>query len=221
MWLMVQSLQEWLILQEALHGQLPKSDNGDAKLEFGVKFYLSDPGKMVHVQTKYLFFHQLMEDMRSQRLTCGSQTTVELCAFAVQALLGDFDPAEHTTGCASLCHAFPLPEPTWVHGGPHRWFCVCVLIGFRAHFRYMSRVLRDLGHSELPEAQIHPLHKLLLGRSPLDAEYEFLKLASEQTRSVWRDPMFSPSLEFAPRANHDKLTRVAPTLGTATNFSRP
>lgn len=45
----------------------------------------------------------------------------------------------------------------------------------------MTKVLLDLGRSEIPEAQIHPLHKMLQGRDPLDAEHEFLKLASEQT----------------------------------------
>jgi hypothetical protein len=40
-----------------------------------------------------------MEDMRTHRLTCGPQETMQLCGLAVQALLGDFDPSVHKPGC--------------------------------------------------------------------------------------------------------------------------
>ena len=91
--------QEWLVLQDPLHDQLPKKkDTDEVHFDFAVKFYVSDPGKIVNPQTKYLFFHQIMDDMRTHRLTCPNEPTVQLCALAVQTLLGDFDPSVHTSG---------------------------------------------------------------------------------------------------------------------------
>lgn len=45
---------------------------------------------------RYLFFLQLKQDILTGRLPCTYQTSVELCSYALQSELGDYDPEQHT-----------------------------------------------------------------------------------------------------------------------------
>ncbi|XP_071493670.1 uncharacterized protein [Diadema antillarum] len=64
-------------------------------LRFRVKFYSSEPNNLHEEFTRYLFFLQLKEDIRSGRLQVSYDTLLELCALALQSELGDYDPEEH------------------------------------------------------------------------------------------------------------------------------
>ncbi|KAM3835922.1 band 4.1-like protein 5 [Diretmus argenteus] len=64
-------------------------------LHMRVKFYSSEPNNLHEELTRYLFVLQLKQDLLSGKLECPFETAVELAAFALQAELGDCDPAEH------------------------------------------------------------------------------------------------------------------------------
>ncbi|XP_067299996.1 band 4.1-like protein 5 isoform X2 [Pseudorasbora parva] len=64
-------------------------------LHMRVKFYSSEPNNLHEELTRYLFVLQLKQDILSGKLECPFDTTVELAAYALQAELGDCDPAEH------------------------------------------------------------------------------------------------------------------------------
>ncbi|KAL4618035.1 band 4.1-like protein 5 isoform X1 [Arapaima gigas] len=70
-------------------------------LHMRVKFYSSEPNNLHEELTRYLFVLQLKQDIISGKLECPFNTAVELAAFALQAELGDFDPAEHTPDLVS------------------------------------------------------------------------------------------------------------------------
>ncbi|XP_077071291.1 band 4.1-like protein 5 [Siphateles boraxobius] len=64
-------------------------------LHMRVKFYSSEPNNLHEELTRYLFVLQLKQDILSGKLECSFETAVELAAYALQAELGDCDPAEH------------------------------------------------------------------------------------------------------------------------------
>uniref|UniRef100_A0A8C1PMB6 Band 4.1-like protein 5 n=1 Tax=Cyprinus carpio TaxID=7962 RepID=A0A8C1PMB6_CYPCA len=64
-------------------------------LHMRVKFYSSEPNNLHEELTRYLFVLQLKQDILSGKLECPFDTAVELASYALQAELGDFDPAEH------------------------------------------------------------------------------------------------------------------------------
>ncbi|MBN3325468.1 E41L5 protein, partial [Atractosteus spatula] len=64
-------------------------------LHLRVKFYSSEPNNLHEELTRYLFVLQLKQDIYSGKLECPFDTVVQLAAFALQAELGDCDPAEH------------------------------------------------------------------------------------------------------------------------------
>lgn len=70
-------------------------------VEFGVKFYVSNPSRLVHDYTRYLTYAQLKEvgpplsveltqkqDLATGRFTCALPEGLKLCAYTVQAELG-------------------------------------------------------------------------------------------------------------------------------------
>ncbi|TRY97109.1 hypothetical protein DNTS_027294 [Danionella cerebrum] len=64
-------------------------------LHMRVKFYSSEPNNLHEELTRYLFVLQLKQDILSGKLECPFETAVELAAYALQAELGDCDPADH------------------------------------------------------------------------------------------------------------------------------
>ncbi|XP_016405737.1 band 4.1-like protein 5 isoform X2 [Sinocyclocheilus rhinocerous] len=64
-------------------------------LHMRVKFYSSEPNNLHEELTRYLFVLQLKQDILSGKLECPFDTAVELASYALQAELGDCDPAEH------------------------------------------------------------------------------------------------------------------------------
>ncbi|XP_064419982.1 band 4.1-like protein 5 isoform X2 [Latimeria chalumnae] len=70
-------------------------------LHLRVKFYSSEPNNLRDELTRYLFVLQLKQDILSGKLECPFDTLVYLGAYALQAELGDFDPADHTPDLVS------------------------------------------------------------------------------------------------------------------------
>lgn len=68
---------------------------------FCVKYYIADPCKLNEEMTRYQFFLQLKQDISHGRLPVPFETLAELCAFAVQSELGDYDPQLHPEGYSS------------------------------------------------------------------------------------------------------------------------
>ncbi|RWS28137.1 band 4.1-like protein 2, partial [Leptotrombidium deliense] len=64
-------------------------------LYFGVKFYASDPCKLLEEITRYQYFLQIKQDIIQSRLPLNSDLTAELFAYAVQSELGDYEPRNH------------------------------------------------------------------------------------------------------------------------------
>ncbi|KAK6166655.1 hypothetical protein SNE40_023296 [Patella caerulea] len=68
---------------------------------FRVKFYSSEPNNLHEELTRYQFFLQLKNDIYSKRLEPPEDVLIEMCAFAIQSELGDYDPDEHTAALIS------------------------------------------------------------------------------------------------------------------------
>lgn len=68
---------------------------------FGVKFYASDPCKLLEEITRYQFFLQVKQDIYHGRLPVAFELAAELFAYAVQSELGDHDPRRHQPGYVS------------------------------------------------------------------------------------------------------------------------
>ncbi|XP_059160621.1 band 4.1-like protein 4A [Physella acuta] len=90
----------WLDHAKSVSSQL-KGCSTPHKFYFGVKFYAADPCKLHEEITRYLFFLQVKRDILQGRLPVSFEEVAELCAYAVQSELGDFEPRIHTVGYVS------------------------------------------------------------------------------------------------------------------------
>jgi tyrosine-protein phosphatase non-receptor type 4 len=98
LWIPETEPKEWVHEDDVL-GKRAKKKTGTATFEFGVKFYVNSPSKLVTEQTRYLFFLQIKEDMSNGNFVCDSpKAALQMCASATQALIGNFDPAQHGRG---------------------------------------------------------------------------------------------------------------------------
>ncbi|CAD5222448.1 unnamed protein product [Bursaphelenchus xylophilus] len=64
-------------------------------LFFRLKFYVSDPGKLLEEYTRYLVYLQLRKDLLDGRLPCTEDMAIILGGLAAQSELGDFNEEEH------------------------------------------------------------------------------------------------------------------------------
>ncbi|VDN50681.1 unnamed protein product [Dracunculus medinensis] len=64
-------------------------------LFFRVKFYVSDPVKLVEEYTRYHIFLQIKKDLYEGRLVCPENICTILASYAVQSEFGDYCPEEH------------------------------------------------------------------------------------------------------------------------------
>ncbi|XP_074650162.1 band 4.1-like protein 4 isoform X1 [Tubulanus polymorphus] len=74
---------------------------------FGVKFYAADPCLLKEELTRYQFFLQVKRDILQGRLPVTFDQAAELCAYAVQSELGDYDPRRHSFGYVSEFRLVP------------------------------------------------------------------------------------------------------------------
>jgi hypothetical protein len=81
---------------------------------FKVKFYTAEPNNLKEELTRYFYFLQLKNDLRTGRLTCSIQDnlTAELCALILQEELGDYDQQQHTIDTISEFRFLPDYQQT-------------------------------------------------------------------------------------------------------------
>ncbi|XP_052744223.1 band 4.1-like protein 4 isoform X2 [Bicyclus anynana] len=102
----------WLDAGKRLRRQLRGSDSHT--FYFGVKFYASDPCKLLEEITRYQLFLQLKQDVLRGRLPVNFDLAAELAAYVLQSELGDYDPRRHMPSYVSefrlLAHQTPELE---------------------------------------------------------------------------------------------------------------
>lgn len=132
----------WLDAAKPIRKQLkcPSSAATPYVFHFRVKFYVSEPSRLVEEYTRYHFFLQLKRDIVSGKLSLPAASAAVLASYAVQSELGDFAADEHANG-------------------------------------YLSKVRLIPGQTKEFEAQVSNLHRLHVGQTPADAEYNFLEQA--------------------------------------------
>jgi hypothetical protein len=78
---------------------------------FKVKFYTAEPNNLKEELTRYFYFLQLKNDLRSGQLTSCAQVQdnihVDMCALILQEELGDFDPQQHSIDTVSEFRFLP------------------------------------------------------------------------------------------------------------------
>ncbi|KAI0222099.1 Band 4.1-like protein 4A [Lamellibrachia satsuma] len=95
----------WLDPSKSLSSQLKTAP--PHTFYFGVKFYAVDPCKLREEITRYQFFLQVKRDILQGRLPVPFDLAAELCAYAVQSELGDYDLTRHTYGYVSELRFLP------------------------------------------------------------------------------------------------------------------
>jgi len=90
---------QWLDPEKSIKKQIDGAP--PFTLYFGVKFYAADPTKLKEELTRYQFFLQIKKDILQGRLPCTVNVAAELCAYAVQSELGDYDDTLHTENYVS------------------------------------------------------------------------------------------------------------------------
>ncbi|XP_038207868.1 band 4.1-like protein 4 isoform X2 [Zerene cesonia] len=102
----------WLDAGKRLRRQLHSSDTHT--FYFSVKFYATDPCKLLEEITRYQLFLQLKQDVLRGRLPVNFDLAAELAAYVLQSELGDYDPRRHGPGYVSefrfLTHQTPELE---------------------------------------------------------------------------------------------------------------
>lgn len=78
---------------------------------FGVKFYASDPCKLVEEITRYQFFLQTKQDILEGRLPVDFNLAAELFALSLQSELGDYDVRRHIGRYVSEFRFLPTQTP--------------------------------------------------------------------------------------------------------------
>lgn len=86
--------RQWLDPRKSIRKQI----KGSAYFIFHVKFFVSEPEKLLEDYTRYQYVLQLKKDIQEGRLQCTFSVGVKLASYLVQAKLGDYDPHEHVCG---------------------------------------------------------------------------------------------------------------------------
>ena len=80
---------------------------------FRVKFYTVEPNNLKEELTRYFYFLQLKNDLRTGRLQCQQESiAVELCSLILQEELGDYDSHVHTIDTISEFRFLPDAQQT-------------------------------------------------------------------------------------------------------------
>jgi len=77
---------------------------------FHVKYYVSDPSKLMEEYTRYHFFLQIKKDILDGKMVVPYKSAVLLASYAVQSELGDHSSDDH--------HDFYLSEFRFIPGQP-------------------------------------------------------------------------------------------------------
>jgi tyrosine-protein phosphatase non-receptor type 4 len=76
-------------------------------LFFRVKFYVSNPSKLIEEYTRYQLYLQLRKDILEGKLPCTEQEAAILGSYAAQSELGDYSPDEHKENYLDKFHIVP------------------------------------------------------------------------------------------------------------------
>jgi hypothetical protein len=81
---------------------------------FRVKFYTAEPNNLKEELTRYFYFLQLKQDLRSGRLCVSTYDPIcaELCSLILQEELGDYDPDQHSIETVSEFRFLPDTQQT-------------------------------------------------------------------------------------------------------------
>ena len=75
---------------------------------FKVKFYTAEPNNLKEELTRYFYFLQLKNDLRTGRLQCNQDSiAIELCSLILQEELGDYDCSQHSIDTISEFRFLP------------------------------------------------------------------------------------------------------------------
>lgn len=89
----------WLDPKKNVHAQVAGVD--PVTFYFGVKFYASDPCKLMDEATRYQFFLQVKQDIQQSRLVVTTELAAQLTAYLIQSELGDYDSRTNQPGYVS------------------------------------------------------------------------------------------------------------------------
>ncbi|XP_071811494.1 tyrosine-protein phosphatase non-receptor type 4-like isoform X1 [Apostichopus japonicus] len=90
----LETQRQWLDPRKSIRKQL----KGSAFFLFQVKFFVSEPEKLLEDYTRYQYVLQLKKDILEDRLQCTFNVGTKLASYLVQGRLGDFDAQEHLCG---------------------------------------------------------------------------------------------------------------------------
>ena len=155
----------WLDLHDGITKQNTSGKkNKTVLLQFGVKFYVSHPNKIVHPDAQWYCFRQIHEDMMAGTFVCHEEEArLQLCAHAAQAMLDDYTPATHQADYLVKGGIVPRFAGSDAAVGPG---------GFSArHAVHYGRAAQD---------EIRTHHAALKGVPPFNAMFQFLLLACQQ-----------------------------------------
>ncbi|XP_071493676.1 tyrosine-protein phosphatase non-receptor type 4-like isoform X1 [Diadema antillarum] len=96
--------KRWLDPRKSIRKQV----KGALYFHFQVKFFVTDPSKLLEEYTRYQYVLQLKKDLLEGNLTCTAEVGTLLASYLVQAELGDYDPQDHPEGYLSRFQFVPF-----------------------------------------------------------------------------------------------------------------
>ncbi|KAI6214550.1 Moesin/ezrin/radixin-like protein 1 [Aphelenchoides besseyi] len=134
------NIQNFLDPYKKIRKQIPTALQKNPTLSFKVRFFSSEPANIRGEFTRYLFFLQLKQDIRTGKLFCPKDSAIQLAALQLQSECGNYDPKEHSPAFVSTFRFHPDQDETM-------------------------------------EIEILKKYVTLVGKSPAEAEREYLDLA--------------------------------------------
>jgi hypothetical protein len=102
---------QWIDLNKTIQSQFkchPAESNSEITLHLSVKFYITDPCKLNHEITRYLYYLQLKRDILLDRIPVQFDYCVDLFSYFLQSELGDYSSKRDLYGYASEFTFIPL-----------------------------------------------------------------------------------------------------------------
>lgn len=107
--------KRWLDPRKSIRKQV----KGTLYFNFQVKFFVTDPSKLLEEYTRYQYVLQLKKALLEGRLTCSFDIGTLLASYLVQAELGDYDPQDHPDGYMSQFRFIPYQTEEFINQVHH------------------------------------------------------------------------------------------------------
>lgn len=78
------SIQNWIDPNKPLLKYVAKDDRQNCKLQFRVKFYVTDASQLIEDDTRHQFYLQIRHDIYNKQLECPLSTQSLLASYVVQ-----------------------------------------------------------------------------------------------------------------------------------------